>query len=87
MRNENIHFFRNIFSLVSVTETKIPSCNHSFVTNKCLQNLLTVSLKPSYALDMIPYTLAIKYSANRRNKNLVHFRGKALYGPEFSATQ
>lgn len=46
-------FFRNIHSSVSVTETKILSCSHSFITNNGLQNLLTVSLKPSYALDMI----------------------------------
>lgn len=32
-------------------------------------------------------TLAIKYNANGRKKNPVHFRGKALYGPEFSGTQ
>lgn len=32
-------------------------------------------------------TLAIKYNANGRKKNPVHFRGTALYGPEFSDTQ
>lgn len=32
------------------------------------------------------WTWYIKYSANLRKKDLVYFRIKALYGPEFSAT-
>lgn len=52
MRNYSIIFFRNIFSSVSVTETKSLHAT-ILLQNKCFQSSLTVSLKSSYAAGVI----------------------------------